>query len=66
MAESQMRTQAQAEVRDRIAEIEEELQKLSKFREFAATYDYQYRMADAKEDALRQERDSLKEILGDL
>lgn len=66
MAESQSRTKAQATIRDRLAEIEEELEKSSKFREFAATHDYQYRMADAREEALRQERERLKEILGDL
>jgi hypothetical protein len=55
-----------AEIRSRIAEINEQIDDERQFRQYAAHADYQFRMSDARTRALKQERDELREILGDL
>jgi hypothetical protein len=53
-------------VRDRIKSIEREREELSDFREFGASDDLDYRMTDARAEALLSEKEKLQEILGDL
>lgn len=53
-------------VRRRLGEIESRLSELTDLWNFAASTDAHYRMIEAERKALRQERESLKEILGDL
>lgn len=56
----------EAEVKKRIADINDDLHDLKEMERFAASTDLDYRMIDAQRDGLKVEREKLKEILGDL
>jgi len=60
------RDKAAHEIRTRISEIKGEIDDEFKFREYAATHDYEFRMSEARTEALQAERNRLQEILGDL
>jgi hypothetical protein len=53
-------------IRRRLSAIERRLSELSDMWDFACDTDAQYRMVEAERKALRQEREMLKEIKGDL
>lgn len=66
MAQQANRDTAAHRLRERLSQIRGEIDRECDYREFGATWDYEYRMSDARLKALRVERDHLKEILGDL
>ncbi len=59
-------TGKRAYLRGRIAEINEQIDDERQYRQHAAQADYQFEMSRARTRALKQERDELREILGDL
>jgi flagellar motility protein MotE (MotC chaperone) len=60
------RDAAAHEIRNRIRTINDELDDEAYARDVAFDKDWQYRVSDARMEALKTERARLKEILGDL
>jgi hypothetical protein len=66
MGQHPSRDVAAHRIRERLSHVRDEIDDEITARDVAFTYDYEYRMSDARLRALRTQKEELKEILGDL